>query len=82
MDIQSAFVADTYRVSIVSLGMRTYEFQSTGIDNRTVPVNVIVIADTAEAAPAMNGFQIFCGKGTVCRVALQCTTIMLILLIS
>lgn len=50
----------------MSLGMRTYEFQSTGIDNRTVPVNVIVIADTAEAAPAMNGFQIFCGKGTVC----------------
>lgn len=50
----------------MSLGMRTYEFQSTGVDNRTVPANVIVIADTAEAAPAMNGFQIFCGKGTVC----------------
>ena len=46
--------------------MRTDEFRRAGIDDSAVPTNVIVIADAAEAATAMDSFQFFCREGTVC----------------
>jgi hypothetical protein len=40
-------------MSIVTLDMRTDKLQSTGVDNRSVPADVIVITDAMEATAAM-----------------------------
>jgi len=46
--------------------MRADKLQGAGVNDGAVPADVIVIADAAEAATAMNGFQFFGGKGTIC----------------
>ena len=53
-DIQTALIADAYRVRIMALGMRPDKFQSTGIDYRAILTDVVVIADTAEATATVS----------------------------
>lgn len=48
--VQSSFVADTYRMSVVTLAMRTDFVQRTSAVNFSVTCQVEVIADVAEVA--------------------------------
>jgi hypothetical protein len=48
--VQSSFVADTYRMSVVTLAMRTDFVQRTSAMNFSVACQVEVIADVAEVA--------------------------------
>ena len=48
--VQSAFVANTYRMSVVTLAMRTDFVQRTSAMNFSVACQVEVIADVAEVA--------------------------------
>lgn len=50
--VQSAFVADTYRMSVVTLAMRTDFVQRTSAMNFSVACQVEVIADVAPAPVA------------------------------
>ena len=47
--VQSAFVADTYRMSVVTLAMRTDFVQRTSAMNFSVACQVEVIADVTES---------------------------------
>ena len=80
LGIQTAFIADTYRMSIVALGMRPDKFQSTGIDYRAILTDVVVIADTAEATATVIFLQfghsqrtVFACGGTVNNDVIDCS---------
>lgn len=82
--IQTTFIADAYTMSVVSLTMRTDNFQRTRIHHRTVTADVIVIADTTEAATTVRFFQLFHRKaatlasgGTVDNDVIDCSHTMI-----
>jgi hypothetical protein len=79
-DIQTALIADAYRVRIMALGMRPDKFQSTGIDYRAILTDVVVIADTAEATATVIFLQfghsqrtVFACGGTVNNDVIDCS---------
>jgi hypothetical protein len=79
-DIQTALIADAYRVRIMALGMRPDKFQSTGIDYRAILTDVVVIADTAEATATVIFLQfghsqrtVFACSGTVNNDVINCS---------
>ena len=57
--IQSAFVADAYRILVVTATMRTGQFQGTGSEHGTVSPDIVVVARRAEAATAVLCLQSF-----------------------
>ena len=65
LGIQTALIADAYRVRIMALGMRPDKFQSTGIDYRAILTDVVVIADTAEATATVIFLQFGHSQRTV-----------------
>lgn len=56
--VQSALIADAYRVSIVPFGVRTHHFQRTRVQHRSVSVDVIMIANSAKSATPVCSLQI------------------------
>ena len=62
--VQSAFVADTYRILVVTAAMRTGQFQGTGSEHSTVSPDIVVIARRAEATAAVLCLQSLGSKRT------------------
>ena len=62
--IQPAFVADTYRILVVTAAMRTGQFQGTGSEHSTVSPDIVVIARRAEATAAVLCLQNLGSKRT------------------
>ena len=82
LGIQTALIADAYRVRIMALGMRPDKFQSTGIDYRAILTDVVVIADTAEATATVIFLQfghsqrtVFACGGTVNNDVINCSQV-------
>ena len=62
--IETAFVADAYRMGIVAAGMSTYFFLWATAVYLTVFRDVVVIADALEASTQMAGLKVFQRKVT------------------
>lgn len=57
--IQSAFVADAYRMLVVTAAMRTGQFQRTGSEHGAVAADIVMVARRAETAAAVLCLQSF-----------------------
>ena len=60
--IETSFVADAYRVGVVTSGVGSWHLLRTALMEQAVPGDVIVIADTLKPASTMAGFESFQGE--------------------